>query len=126
MIEYSLLSAFAEPTVRHQTLVTFSLYLTEVKLPEVSFTSLNFLREVWFPVQGLYLQSTGRSREGKTCVQWIFNLLSLNPVIFGYMHCLYSTENGPWSSVAPVLEIKFGPPYADFGSVWSPPKAREF
>ena len=27
---------------------------------------------------------------------------------------------------SPVLKIKFGPPHADFGSVWSPQKARKF
>ena len=26
----------------------------------------------------------------------------------------------------PVLKIGFGPPHTDFGSVWSPPKARKF
>ena len=30
------------------------------------------------------------------------------------------------AQIIPVLKIEFGPPHADFGSVWSPQKARKF
>ena len=68
----------------------------------VSFTSLNFPRGVWFPVQGV--QSTGRAREGKACVWWIFYLLSLKKVNLGKIYtaqtqqemALLSSVAAPW------------------------------
>ena len=30
------------------------------------------------------------------------------------------------AQIIPFLKIEFGPPHADFGSVWSPQKARKF
>ena len=72
MMEYSHLSAFAEPIACYQSLVTFSLCLIEVKLHEVSFISLNFLRVVWFPVQDLYVQSTGRSVRARAVCSGFF------------------------------------------------------
>ena len=45
-----------------------------------------------------------------------------------WLNCaLLGNEAVYWvSRGCPVLKIEFGPPHADFGSIWSPQKAREF
>ena len=45
-----------------------------------------------------------------------------------WLNCaLRGNEAVYWvSRGCPVLKIEFGPPHADFGSIWSPQKAREF
>ena len=57
----------------------------------------------WYEV---YIQSTGRACEGKTCVWWILYLLSLNLVNFGYIHSSHSTGGGPFDLCGSPFDVE--------------------
>ena len=45
---------------------------------------------------------------------------------FLFQEQVLNRGGGVGGGVGPVLKIEFGPQHADFGSVWSPQKARKF